>query len=277
MTSLLENKVRRKLRGPTGRANQTAFRDLVQKLTVPNQLLGLTHITSSYVLRDIISSGKIVAPEVCGVLGEAVTYAFYGRSAFRGTSDFEPASLACLFPTVLVLDPTLVPSPKYVFAFDSGAFVKGYMDQYLHPYMPLFDFLLAPEPQSAARLVSTLFGSAEDFLRNAIEGELNVPGSNFEADCYKRMVLASMQAVSGLDDRVSTPELVFGDPIELKKCVCAAIIPDSLASDPDIGGRLKAYGIPIHEYPFSSGSRPIENHATVRALVHSVYQAKGWL
>src|ERR1700678_2204973 len=34
--------------------------------------------------------------------------------------------------------------PKYVFGFDSGAFVSGMMDRYLHPYMPLFDFLRAP-------------------------------------------------------------------------------------------------------------------------------------
>jgi hypothetical protein len=269
--------VNRKLQGPIGRTHQTAFRELVQSFPVPDQLLGLTHVTSSYVLRDIISNGKIEAPENCPVLGELVTYAFYGRAAFRGTKDFEPATLACLFPSVLILDPALVPKPKYVFAFDSGAFMAGYMDHYLHPYMPLFDFLLSPEPASAARLIAAMFETTENYFENSPVGGFSVPSSNFEADCYRKMVLASADAANKLDDRVSTPELIFGDPIEIKKSVCAAVLPDTLANDPTIGGGLRAENVEVHEYPWTKCSRPLENHFVVRTLVNSIYRSKGWL
>ncbi len=110
-------------------------------------------MTSSYNLRDIIDANEIASITECKVLKEKVTYAFYGRISYRNKDDMTPASLSSLFPSALILDPGLVPTPKYVFGFDSGAFYEGAMDQYLHPYMPLFDFLLAPDISSAARLV----------------------------------------------------------------------------------------------------------------------------
>jgi hypothetical protein len=265
----------RDLKAKSGRPSRPDLALFVQTLPAPKKLLGLTHITSSYVLRDIIEAGSIEVHEPCPVIGEPVTYAFYGRAAFRGRAEFEPTNLSCLFPSVLIIDPENVPPPKYVFGFDSGAFVSGMMDQYLHPYMPLFDFLLAPEPSSAARLVSAIFETDEDYFRNRPSVTFQVPVSNFEADCYRRIVFSGSEG--RLDDRASTPELIFADPIDLKKSVRAAVLPDTLASDPLIGGALKAFGITVYEYPWTNASRPVENHFTVRNLVESAYRNLKWL
>jgi hypothetical protein len=264
----------RDLKAKSGRPSRSDFASFVKTLPDPKKLLGLTHITSSYTLRDIIETGSIEAREPCPVMGELVTYAFYGRAAFRGGTEFKPTNLPCLFPSVLIMDPRKVPLPKYVFGFDSGAFVSGMMDRYLHPYMPLFDFLLAPEPSSAARLVQAIFETDEDYFRNRPSATFNVPASNFEADCYRRIVIA---LDSDLDDRASTPEIIFSNPIDVRKAVCAAVLPDTLARDPIIGGALKTFGVTIYDYPWTQASRPVENHFTVRNLVESAYRNLKWL
>lgn len=266
----------RDIKPRAGRAPRTDFAEFVRGLPSTNRMLGLTHTASSYVLRDIISDGSIKA-QLCPVIKEQVTYAFYGRAAFRGGTEFEPTNLSCLFPSVLILDPTEVPPPKYVFGFDSGAFVGGFMDQYLHPYMPLFDFLLSPEPGSAAKLVSALFSTDDDYLRNHPSSPIEFPPSNFEVDCYLKMIFGGGQGGVRLDDRSSTPELLFSDAIDLKKAVRAAIIPQSLAVDPKIGGALKEYGVNIYEYIWTNCSRPIEIHMQVRQMVESAYRNMKWL
>lgn len=155
----------RELKARSGRPSRTDFSRFVDTLPSSGKILGLTHITSSYVLRDMIESGKVEAPTKCSVLQENLVYAFYGRSAYRYKDSMTPASLSSLFPSVLILDPRKVPKPKYVFGFDSGAFYENAMDQHLHPYMPLFDFLLTPDVTSAARLVEAVFLNDEDFFK----------------------------------------------------------------------------------------------------------------
>lgn len=268
----------RSLRAKGGLPPHPDFLKFVDRLPPSNQILGLTHITSSYLLRDVVATGRIEAYEPCDVLNEPVIYAFYGRAAFRGRNDFATTTLSSLFPSVLVLDPSKCPKPKYVFPFDSGAFVDGMMDSFLHPYMPLFDFVLTPEVTSAAKLIRAVFGTNENFLENKPQQDFSVPPSNFEAEAVKKIILASSQGqTGGLDDRASTPEFVFSDPIMLRECVLAAVIPDTLAADADIGEALKRHSIPIYEYPWMSGSRPGENHFVIRNLIHGIYRDRGWI
>ena len=268
----------RDLKSRVGRPSHRDLLEFVEQLPPQKKVLGLTHVTSSYLLRDLIAAGRIEALEECDVLREPIIYAFYGRAAFRGKSEFEPTTLSSLFPSVLILDPSRVPRPKYVFPFDSGAFVEGRMDQFLHPYMPLFDFLLTPEPESAAKLVAAVFGTNDNFLPNVPSPAFNVPAANFEADAYRKMVLANGGNLSaGLDDRASTPEILFSDSIELRTSVTAAVLPDTLAADKNIGGALRSYGIEISEYVWTSSCRPNETHFIVRSLVHEIYKSRGWL
>ena len=80
-----------------------------------------------------------------------------------------------------------------------------------------------------------------------------------------------------LDDRLSTPEFVFASPIQLKESVRAAILPDTLAKDPNIGGLLQAMSIRVDGYPWTSCSRPGENHYLIQSMAVSIYKDLGWL
>lgn len=258
---------------PVTKVPRSDLAKLVQSLPTAPTTLGLTHITSAYSARGILESGAISAIGPCPVLNEDVFYTFYGRAAFRSGDGNHVSHIISQFPVVFIIDPDKIPQPKYVFAFDSGAFMTGRMDDYVHQHMPLFDFLLAPDVKSAARLVHAMFGDADQFLANSATGGLNFDASNFEAECYERVVRAG----NSLDDRASTPEIVFADPISISHAVTAAVLPDALAADPAIEILLRDANVEVLPYRWVKGSRPTEHHMQVRLLVEQIYRSRGWL
>jgi hypothetical protein len=266
----------RRLHSPV-RADRDSFRRFVASLPGPANLLGLTHVTTGYIFREILDSGNISAIEKCKSLGEPVVYAFYGRAAFRNQGDMDPTDLAFLCPVVLLLDPRAVPSPKYAFAFDSGAFVNGYMNDYLDPYMPLFDFVLEPDVNTAAQLVEYFFGSSDEFLANVPKSDAQVAQSNFEMVSYQKMLVAGGRGSNRLDDRVSTPELVFSVPIDIGAAVKAVILPSVLSDDPEIKARIASTGAINDGYEWNGGCRPSEYHMLIRDRVKSINRDLGWL
>jgi len=237
--------------------------------------LGLTHVTSGYVLRDIIESGTISPSLPCKVLNEPLVYLLYGRPSYRSGINSGPTSLAFHCPVAIIVDPDVPVAPKYAFCFDSGAFVDGLMDAHLHPYMPLFDFCIPPDVASASRLVNALFGSPERYLSGGDPLDVTVDQSNFEAASYYAIVKNA--SALNLDDRASTPEFVYKDSIDIVPWVKAVILPDNLASDPIFGGKLTRLGIPTLDYEWQGGCRPIEYHVLIRRLVKQVYEGLKWL
>lgn len=258
------------------RAPRTDFAKFVAELPRPVGRLGLTHVTTGYIIREIVDASAIVAVEDCPVLNEPLIYAFYGRVAFRKGGDQAPSDLHFLFPVVLVLDPEKLPSPKYVFGFDSGAFMHGMMDGHLDPDMPLFDFHVDADIGAAAAIAEHFFGGSAEFLGGRIAPAVEVPPSNFEATSYLKIVRASGSGSNSLDDRASTPEVTFADRVPVEGVVKAAILPDVLAGDEQIGGRLAALGVSVREYQWSSGTRPSEYHMQIRRLVEGLYEEFGW-
>ena len=269
--------VRRDLRPRNGRPPRTDFAKFVDALPGASKLLGLTHITSSYNLRDILEQGSLENFETCEVLEERVVYAFYGRAAFRTPQGNVPASLTSRCPTVLILDPNAVPPPKYAFGFDSGAFMDRMMDPHLDRYMPLFDFLITPDPAAAAKLIGAVFGNNENFLLNRPQGQLVAPIGNFEAESYLSIVRSDGLGERRMDDRYSTPEFVFAHPINIQRCIKAAVMPDDLAHDPNFGGLLRSYDAKVFEYQWVRGSRPDELQMQLRGLVRLAYESLKWL
>jgi len=261
----------------SGRPDRTNFAKFVAALPESNFRLGLTHVTTGYFLRDILDTKTITPVEDCPVLKKPLVYAFYGRPAYRNKSDDTPTDLAFLFPVVMLLNPDKAPKPAHVFGFDTGAFMGGLMDDYLDPHMPLFDFHLEPDIRSAARLAQAFFGSPKAFLDGEAASNMKVPSGEFEALSYSKMVASGGRGTNKLDDRISTPEIIFTE-IPIEECVEAVILPDILASDPTIGGRIGAMGVKVREYEWSSGaSRPSEYHRVIRQIAHGVFRDLGWL
>jgi hypothetical protein len=259
------------------RPDREGFKKFVAALPNAGKLLGLTHVTTGYLMREVLDMGEIRAIEKCDVLKEPVVYAFYGRSAFRSSRGEEPTSLTFQLPAVFLLDPEAVPKPTHVFAFDSGAFMNGYMDEYLDSHMPLFDFLLEPNVTMAARIAEFFFGGSEGYMANVPSSGVTVPSAAFEALSYHALIEKGGRGQNRLDDRVSTVELTFLEPLDILAVVRACVIPADLATDPDFGGRMKKMGIQVEPYAWMAGGRPSEYHMLIRHLVGGLYKNWGWL
>lgn len=258
------------------RFDRTDFRQLIASMPPTSTSLGLTHVTSGYILREIVDSGKLESANRCPVLNENVTYTFYGRAAFRRDDDSVPSNLIFEMPTVLILDPASVPQPKYTFAFDSGAFMAGMFDHCLNDHMPLFDFSLEPTVLSGARIARNFFGGSEGYLKNQISDFPQIPVHQFEAISYSQLLRAEGRS-NRLDDRVSTVEIIFDKSLDLRATVRAAVLPSQIADEPTIGGRLKSLGIRVDEYEWTPGLRPSEYHMLIRSLVEQINRDLGWL
>lgn len=141
--------------------------------------------------------------------------------------------------------------------------------------MPLFDFHVQPEVASAAALVSHFFEPGDGFWKNRPVTTVKAPASNFELQSYLKLLHAGPTS-NEMDDRINTPEVIFDVPINLIAGVKAAILPDELAGEDGIGGRLSALGLTIREYEWSTLSRPAEHHSTIRKLVRGLYAEFGW-
>lgn len=265
----------RPLKALTGLPPRRSLEDFIGTLPPSSNVLGLTHVTSGYVLRDIIETGAISPAAPCKVLKEPLVYLFYGRPSYRTGINNGPTSLAFHCPVVVIVDPALTPPPKYAFCFDSGAFVDGMMDTHLHPYMPLFDFSIPPDVKSASTLVNGLFGSPERYLACSEPITFVPDPANFEATSYCSIVKNASSL--GLDDRASTPEFAYDRGIDLVPWVKSVILPDSLSGDKNFGGKLTRLGIPTLDYEWQGGCRPNEYHVLIRRLVKQVYEGLNWL
>lgn len=216
----------------------------------------------------MLASGYLV-PQVCDVFkGEALTYFFYGRPAFRPNLDTEPSGLAHYFPVCLLFKPTLSINVRRVFPFDSGAFNRGFYAKYLHRNMKLGDFGLEADMTSPGKVVSLFFGSNAAYLTGKVDDTPNLDPSEFEAQSYT----ALLQAKDGnaLDSRGSSIEVQTEADIEIAEAVSAIILPSTFA-DRRTGKTLKGMGIDILPYKTFERSRPNEYMSGIMDLCLSYY------
>src|ERR1700730_8150266 len=96
------------------------FASLVSRATGIGELLPLTHTTDAYAFRNIISTRQLEVSD-CIVFREPVLYLFYGRPAYRRSSAGKATSLDAFSLVSFVLRSELLPSPKRLFPFDTGA------------------------------------------------------------------------------------------------------------------------------------------------------------
>ncbi len=216
----------------------------------------------------MLASGYIV-PQTCDVFkGEALTYFFYGRPAFRPNLDAEPSGLAHYFPVCLLFKPDILIDVRRVFPFDSGAFDRGFYTKYLHRNMKLGDFGLEPDMTCPGKVVSLFFGSNAAYLTGKIGATPKLDPSEFEAQSY----IALLQAKDGnaLDSRGSSIEVQTATNVNIAETVSAIILPSTFA-DGKTGVALSELGIDILPYKTFERSRPNEYMSGIMDLCLNYY------
>jgi len=236
--------------------------------------LPLTHIAKAIDARDIISDGKIV-PVECPVQGQKLVYTFYGRASYRVTGDGAIKS-AALCPVCFVLNPDLMDRSKQVYPFDTGAYDARLFKHHVGNELHYEDFDISGERDNALKLIGVFYNSLQEYMDVEVS-QVKVAGlqtaGEFELEVYSELIISKGR--NEPDDRVSTIEVSFGDPLILKECLLAVIIPDVLLrSSAEWITKLKSFA-KILPYKYRAGKGPEYHNAQIDFALGDFYKELG--
>jgi len=251
-----------KLDGGNGRFNR-----LLEGVAPTEPRLPLVHTTDAFQFLGMMEGGSIT-PQDCPVFeGEALTYYFYGRPAFRPNAHEEATGLEHYFPVCLIFKPSTAVAIRRVFPFDSGAFHGGHYAAYVHRHMKLGDFALEIDPSTPAKIVTRFYGSNEAYLFSKDPVD-NVPADQLEARSY--VGLAAAKGGNAVDSRGSGVEVQGEVSLNLDACLEAVILPVSFVKTAT-GDRLRSKGIEVLGYATMGRMKPSEHMGSITEVCASYY------
>jgi hypothetical protein len=205
------------------------FRDFVAGASPAAPTLPLVHLTYMRNLPELIAKNSIPATD-CDVYKTNLCYFFYGKPAYQTKGDraskLLPEAAVCL-----VLRTELLPEPRRVYPFDTGAFIEGRYGSYMPEKAELVDFELEPARESAARLVSLFYGNNQNYFRGEVATTKQLSALDYAAHTYRS--LAASETSTDFDERCCTCELQFERDIPLGDGVLESIaLPDRAYEDP---------------------------------------------
>ncbi|WP_338188465.1 hypothetical protein [Thalassospira tepidiphila] len=237
------------------------------------QQLPMVHNTDCFTLSKVVDNGE-VSPSFCNHFQEELTYLFYGRPAYRVNITAEPTSLRHHFPVCLIFDPQLELDVKRVFPFDSGAFFSGAYSEHMHSDMEISDFLIGNNLADCKSLVSTFFGSNEQYFMGKAIDVAHLDPSHFEAQSYVSLI--NNKASNSVDGRSFCVEIQTGKPINILGAVSAIILPSEFC-DTELGRKLAEMNIDLLPYCVHERSRPNEYMSTIADCCKTYLLSKGLL
>jgi hypothetical protein len=211
----------------------------------------------------------MIAPQGCKIFeGEALSYFFYGRPAFRPNADAEPSGLSHYFPICLIFKRSFALAIARVFPFDSGAFQNGLYASYIHRKMCLGDFGLEAESSTPGRVISRFFGTVPAYLKGNPSPTDAIDPSEFEAQSY--LALIHSKEGNAIDSRGASIEVQTSEHVSITDAVAAVVLPSNFA-DGATGARLVDLKVDILPYRTFERSRPGEYTSTISSLCLDYY------
>ncbi|WP_454717967.1 hypothetical protein [Caulobacter segnis] len=194
------------------------FQDFIARNSVvPVTNLPLVHTTASYRL-DGIKTANAIVPTKCDVFETPLSYFFVGRPAYKvheGDGEAEEWELPCCF----IFEYEAVKNPERVFPFDSGAFARKRMPQYVS-MMPIDNFNVADTPNAPLKIVGAYFGDAKKYVKgqakevSTFQGEFALGVFDAEIKAVHRLALEKHNAK--VDDRRLSVELQTAETLDLR-------------------------------------------------------------
>jgi hypothetical protein len=123
------------------------------------------HSTASSRLIPILQEEKLLAVKCNVFKGEKLCYLFVGRAAYKGKDALNPEPWQ--LPSVFVMRFNTPPPLKRIHPFDTGAFDRARMPDYLTTFK-LDDFNVGTDQDQIGRLISLYFETSRRYVdRNA--------------------------------------------------------------------------------------------------------------
>jgi len=231
---------------------ESSYWQWLQSTLPVNDRLKWCHRTDAFALREIIRGGS-VAPQLCEVFHQQLTYLFYGRPAYR-TLESEQIRVSARAPVILIFNNSIERAGVRLFPFDSGAFESRYAP-WRHRRMELSGFTMPCGRDAAERHVSAFFGSRDCYLSMQPSRPNRLYGGEFEVEAIAEMFVDT--SAEHADDRRLAIELQLGRDLSLTRTDASAIvIPESIseakwlrdwAAGPGAGVIVKTYQLrPLH-------------------------------
>jgi hypothetical protein len=183
--------------------------EFLSRQNLPGALnLPWVHSASASKLFKIIEDEKLIAMSCNVFRGEKLCYFFVGRPAYKFNSEGAPS--AWQLPVAFVLRFQSPPPIKRAFPFDSGAFVKNFMPDYIS----LFDlerYNIGTDPQLIGRLISLYFKTPQRYVQRKAVGEEELKEEHSldmrHAEIQALGRLFREGSTSNLDDRAAAIEI----------------------------------------------------------------------
>jgi hypothetical protein len=263
-------------------SKRSSFQNWIERAnTDPHwRLLPLTHLSQSLTAERIISEGKINV-EKCKNFKVPLAYFFYGRPAYRATSDAS-IQLEASSPFCFIFSPQIITKANRIFAFDTGAFHARMFKHVLDEQFVVEDFQLAEDPEQINRLISSAFADLDAYLY-ADRSRLNDPeamAQPWEMVGKAYLTLLGSPGRNEPDDRICTVEVAFSEPVLLERNLECVIVPHTFWNGEKRAPflvDLTERGVEVRPYRFIPGRTPEYFQTMIEGEMMSYLAQRGYL
>lgn len=224
--------------------------------------MALIHTTTVSLFRQICKSGTAsLAPQLCTVMNNPLTYFFYGRPAYRPgpisptNRDYDSRPVSMLFRR------EAVHSIMGIYPCDTGAHSRGYYSPFLDGVM-FSDLDCVNVTDADKRIVSRFFGGNDTYFYGE---ELSLLMPLLCSETGKKFYeLLTSPRITECDDRSQTVELTQDQTQGLDNALESVVFPDFLLAEPLVMTALRrweAIGTVTRSYRpqrRTSGARTVE-------------------
>lgn len=246
-----------------------------------DRFLPLTHISGAVSAQRVIDDGKLSLPsKTDGTFNQPLVYLFYGRPAYR-VKPGATVQLESACPCCFIFDPSLLKRCNDIHAFDTGAFFNRIYSHVLDDGFQVEDFSLDGQPNRINRLISAAFEDEAAYI-DADKARLRPISDASEAWELEGRAYLTLLASPGRnepDDRVSTIEVNFQDPVLLDDKLLAVVVPHTFWSEtskaPMLEG-LHGRGVKIGTFRFIPGRHPEYLQSLLEIAVKALFRELGF-
>jgi hypothetical protein len=185
------------------------------------------------------------------VFGDQRLYAFYARPAYRGSKQ-GPLHNLNFAPVCFIIDASATKGccPTAIFPFDTGALNAGVLAEDVHEDLSPFDFALEPKVESAQRLVRIFFSDERSYFSGVYRPKTPPQYGPSDAEIISYESLVRRGGNKDRDERGTSVEFQFKDPLPLKGKILAIILPQDFLDDTHITNAVQAKKITPLPYTF---------------------------
>jgi hypothetical protein len=175
-----------------------------------------------------------------------------------------------------VFDLATMPAAYRGFPLDTGAFFDHRYDLYLSSGITIKDFGFPASAGALSKIVAAFFANNENYFLGKVRPDVSPSTLDLVSQAYHAIV--QLPVATNFDDRASTCELQFNQPIELTSVkLLTVVMPRNLYSD-EVGEAMRRWGIqekPIfYSMPFLT---PEQRKAIIFEKLDGFYRDKGFI